>query len=110
MSRFESPWLSWAPNSTRTDREGTDKTDRRAFVGSVGGVARGPEISRASRNLGHAQASSLTRLTGVASEERSPEAPPEDRPAGSACSYFWGRTIKGSCARCGHTYSEHLTP
>jgi len=24
------------------------------------------------------------------------------------CSYFWGSTIKGPCARCGHLYREHL--
>lgn len=40
--------------------------------------------------------------------EPSPEAPPEDWPGGSPCSFFWGRTIKGLCARCGHTYREHL--
>jgi len=40
--------------------------------------------------------------------EHSPKAPPEDWLRGSPCSYFWGRTIKGPCARCGHTYREHL--
>lgn len=37
----------------------------------------------------------------------SPE-PPDDWPGGSPCSFFWGSTTKGPCARCGQTYREHL--
>jgi hypothetical protein len=106
VNRFESSWLSWSPNSTRTGGDATDKTDRRAFVGSVGRVARASETSRSTRNLGHFRAGSPTRPIRFGFGEHSTDAPP----AGQSypCSYFLGGTIKGPCARCGHTYREHL--
>lgn len=107
MNSFKSPWLSWSPNSTRTGGDATDKTDRRAFVGSVSGGASASGILRGVPNPGDDPAGSLTKLTGDPSEEPSPEAHPGDRLGDSACSFFWGRTVKGQCARCGHAYREH---